>query len=388
MQQYNEIGGGEKSKIRKYKIGFNDLPFYPDSAQVIYVESAYNEEVNRFIIEHYERFVAEFRVKNLEFIYLPKCFDAEFEARVRYSVPYTTITEALSSSFMLDYMQRPENRGHITPSLLYSPQCGIDEWVFNGIFIDPHNIDVSDMVKYVDHDIAMHKSSLNSGRSFHIGRYADEEVSEPSVLYDSVGTNVEPAQYIDDDEGDDIRFSIVDDEEDSNLLEMDAETAEIYANIRKYVKLLRLKGIELAVIREFIDKQEPLSPLVITDDLRLFLPMYNNIEIELSPQKKALYFLFLNHPEGIVLQHLDSYHNELINYYKQTNGGVLTSKMEDSIRKLETYGNNQLHVVIARIREAFCLKFDERLARNYFICGEKGGPYRIALNRDMIEWEE
>ena len=30
--------------------------------------------------------------------------------------------------------------------------------------------------------------------------------------------------------------------------------------------------------------------------------------------------------------------------------------------KLETHGNNQLHVVIARIREAFCIKFDERLA--------------------------
>ena len=29
MQQYDEIGGGGKSKIRKYKIGFNDLPFYP-----------------------------------------------------------------------------------------------------------------------------------------------------------------------------------------------------------------------------------------------------------------------------------------------------------------------------------------------------------------------
>lgn len=56
--------------------------------------------------------------------------------------------------------------------------------------------------------------------------------------------------------------------------------------------------------------------------------------------------------------------------------------------KLETYGNNQLHVVIARIREAFCIKFDERLARNYFIHGEKGQPYIISLDQELIKWED
>jgi hypothetical protein len=188
-----------------------------------------------------------------------------------------------------------------------------------------------------------------------------------------------------------IRFSIRRNGEEEEVIvepEIDTETVEIYAKVEAYVKLLRLKGIELAVIHEFIDKQEPLSPLVITDDLRIYLPLYNNIEIELSAQKKALYFLFLNHPEGIVLQHLEEYHNELVNYYKQTNKGILTPKMEESIKKLEAYGNNQLNVLIARIREAFCLKFDEHLARNYFISGEKGQPYRIPLNPQLDNWVE
>ena len=107
----------------------------------------------------------------------------------------------------------------------------------------------------------------------------------------------------------------------------------------------------------------------------------------MSAQKKALYFLFLNHPEGIVLQRLEDYHNELVNYYKQTNKGVLTPKMEESIKKLEEYGNNQVNVLITRIREAFCLKFDERLARNYFISGERGESYRIPLDQDLVKWE-
>ena len=166
------------------------------------------------------------------------------------------------------------------------------------------------------------------------------------------------------------------------------EIKEILNNIQTNVGKLRLMGVALGAIHEFIDKLEPLSPLVITEDLRIFLPLYNNIEIELSAQKKALYFLFLNHPEGIVLQHLEDYHNEFVNYYKQTNKGVLTPKMEESIKKLEEYGNNQVNVLITRIREAFCLKFDERLARNYFISGERGESYRIPLDQDLVKWEE
>lgn len=182
--------------------------------------------------------------------------------------------------------------------------------------------------------------------------------------------------------------------EDEKMFEKDidvdtvVEICEILFNLQTTVKALRFKGVALGAIHKFIDKQEPVSPLVITEDLRIFLPLYNNIEIELSAQMKALYFLFLNHPEGIILQHLEDYHSELMNYYRQTNNGVLTHKMEESMKNLEAYGNNQLHVIITRIRGAFCSKFDERLACNYFISGEKGEPYRIPLDPQLVEWVE
>ena len=185
-----------------------------------------------------------------------------------------------------------------------------------------------------------------------------------------------------------ILFSRVMDETKESFLKGEREIEEILKNIQTNVGKLRLMGVALGAIHEFIDELEPLSPLVITEDLRIFLPQYNNIEIELSAQRKALFFLFLNHPEGIVLQRLEDYHNEFVNYYKQTNNGVLTPKMEESIKKLEEYGNNQVNVLITRIREAFCLKFDERLARNYFISGERGQLYRIPLDRDLVKWEE
>lgn len=409
----------EEGRLNRYCIAFKDLPFSPDEKQVIYVENTYDEKVNNFIKENYDRLVTEFEKNNLEFVYLPLYFNVELEEKIRYYAPYITERENITSSYMLDYMLRPENREYITASLLFRPQKREDDWVFSALYMDDISADVSEIVQKVYNAFILQILNrvefqiVRPKKDSEIIRFREklktDVINEPIAPY---GTNDNEATTLQEDTGDirfrevrnndsddDILFKDGDDDDilfrdgddDSDKFELDDETAEelaeIYIKLQDTVKSLRLKGIALGVIHKFIDELEPISPLLITEDLRLFLPLYNNIEIELSAQKKALYFLFLNHPEGIVLQHLENYHNELINYYKQTNNGILTQKMEERIRKLETYGNNQLHVVIARIREAFCTKFDERLARRYFISGKKGQPYRISLDSTLVEWE-
>lgn len=435
MQQLNnDAERRKKAYAQRYGIVFKNLPFSPEDNQVIYVENVYDEKVNSFIKANYDKLLEEFRKKNLEFVYLPLYFNAEIDEKVRYYAPYITECETLSSSYMLDYMLRPENKKHITPSLLFYPKQRTDGWAYTALYMDNINANFADIVQKVD-DVINYLTTIDvlSGvkdAEFQIVKpveYKDDDtlfrgpdepadLNEPEPRYGvdesksedygrTMFRKVLKKPYCEEETDDDresTRFSIKRKEEDDDDIlfrcgdkeeeivepEIDTETAEIYAKVEAYVKLLRLKGIELAVIHEFIDRQEPLSPLVITDDLRLFLPLYNNIEIVMSAQIKALYFLFLNHPEGIVLQHLEEYHNELINYYKQTNNGILTPKMEESIKKLEAYGNNQLNVLIARIREAFCMKFDEHLARNYFVSGGKGEPYKIPLDPDLVEWKE
>jgi hypothetical protein len=126
----------------------------------------------------------------------------------------------------------------------------------------------------------------------------------------------------------------------------------------------------------------------VTTDNRLFLPEYNNIEIELTPKFKAVYFLFLNHPEGIILKHLEEYHKELTNYYRQMSKGELTPKMIESIKKMEVPGNNDINIALTKIRNAFERRFDEHLAKHYIIEGTPGEPYKIALDYNLIEWED
>ena len=409
----------------KYRIALNDLPFEPDAKQVIYVENHYDENVNAFIKDNYDALVAEFNIHGLEFVYLPYYFNTEdVEAKVRYYAPYLVSQikeqEKLRSNYLLDFMLRPENRTKIHPSLLFAPKQEQSEWVFQGLSLDDMlggKLSVIEIAKRVSETIILsnatpndddclyregEKSDDGEGIRFRKAMPEDDEREEKcrKAKKNNFGSNLfsdfikkcfggeaEETPSLEVKEGE-VMFHRVMDETKESFLKGEREIEEILKNIQTNVGKLRLMGVALGAIHEFIDELEPLSPLVITEDLRIFLPQYNNIEIELSAQRKALFFLFLNHPEGIVLQRLEDYHNEFVNYYKQTNNGVLTPKMEDSIKKLEEYGNNQLNVLITRIREAFCLKFDERLARNYFISGERGEPYRIPLDRDLLEWKE
>ena len=446
QKRNEEMDRRNKAREQMYTIALKDLPFEPEKSQVIYVENHFDEKVNSFIKDNYDKLVEEFRKNNLEFVYLPMYFNAsEQKEKMQYYAPYLTsqTSDHALNSYLLDFMLRPENRVTISPSLLFCPKQRRDEWVFRAFNIDDmveDNTTISDIVLKVK-DVSAIVFSPVGVVEFHrvsthkVEKPTSEEVSEPDAPYASGPNAVEDAsektrfRKVIHKENEDLLFRSADEADcmdDSRTLfrvvkdsekieenkhrkefydaipqiveaekmsenELDADTAleicEILFNLQTTVKTLRFKGIALGAIHKFIDKQEPLSPLVITDDLRLMLPLYN-IEIELSAQMKALYFLFLNHPEGIILQHLEDYHSELMNYYRQTNNGVRTPKMEESMKKLEMYGNNQLHVIITRIREAFCSKFDERLACNYFISGKKGEPYRIPLDPQLVEWVE
>lgn len=377
-----------------FQLSFANLPFKPDKSQVIYVEEFYDEQANRFITDNYHGLRQWFEYRGYEFIYLPMLFkDDELKRKVLYYAPYleTKIVadKSLRSSYLLNFLSSSHLGEAVKPSILFGPErCG-DEWLFQACELPLSGVASKDIVQLLD--------AVSLGTLF---------VNESCAMSDNVLMNYqhssEPrsSMSIESDEKRSARkrsfFSKMVDKIQGELFEDDVEeyaplrdeVAEILESLENNVKKLRLQGVTLSAIHEFIDKQEPLSPLVITEDLRIFLPAYNNIEIELSAQRKALYFLFLNHPEGIVLQHLEEYHKELMNYYKQTNGGVVTPRMEESIKNLETYGNNQLNVVITRIREAFCSKFDERLARHYFISGERGQAYKIGLPQALIRWEE
>ena len=173
-------------------------------------------------------------------------------------------------------------------------------------------------------------------------------------------------------------------EEERSLI----DTQKVLEQLRRTVQKLRLDGVSLMAIHEFIDKQEPLSRMVITPDYRIFLPDYHNMEIEMGALPKAIYFLFLRYPEGIVYKHMQDYFTELLNIYKQLRPNTDEARLHVTITKVVNPLGNALNENLARIRKAFVEKFDEHLACHYIVSGERGSQYLIPLDRELITWEE
>ena len=139
--------------------------------------------------------------------------------------------------------------------------------------------------------------------------------------------------------------------------------------------------------RSLFKTKAQLSRLVITKNHRIMLPDYNDIEVKMEPLVKAVYLLFLKHPEGIVFKGLTDYREELLDIYKVLKPMGLSKR---TIRSIEDVTNpllNSINEKCARIRSAFVKEFDEGLAKNYFVTGERGEAKKILLPRDLVVWE-
>ncbi len=92
-------------------------------------------------------------------------------------------------------------------------------------------------------------------------------------------------------------------------LEVKRLTEQLMAEGRKD---LLLKAISVPLLEELrIEAAKgKLSKLLITEDYRFVLVDYNQ-EVELQPVHKAVYLLFLAHPEGIEFKKLSEYREEL-----------------------------------------------------------------------------
>ena len=158
-------------------------------------------------------------------------------------------------------------------------------------------------------------------------------------------------------------------------------------NMDVRVQKLRSKGLNEWTFRGLFKTKAQLSRLVITKDYRILLPDYNDIEVKMEPLVKAVYLLFLRHPEGIAFKQLPDYREELTRIYNQLKPSGLTDRAIQSIEDVTNPMLNSINEKCARIRSAFVGQFDEYMAKSYYVDGQRGDAKKIALSRNMVIWE-
>lgn len=134
----------------------------------------------------------------------------------------------------------------------------------------------------------------------------------------------------------------------------------------RYDLLLRSIGVAALEELRIEAARQQLSRLLITKDYRFILVDYKNKEVELTPVHKAVYLLFLNHPEGIEFKKLQDFREELLEYYMATARLVDKATIESSVDMLVNPLNNSINEKCSRIKSTFLGIMDPYTA-NYYI---------------------
>ena len=136
-------------------------------------------------------------------------------------------------------------------------------------------------------------------------------------------------------------------------------------------KDLLLKAIGAPLLEELRIEaaRTKLSRLLITKDYRFFLMDYEQKEVELQPVHKAVYLLFLAHPEGIEFKRLADYREELTRYYMATAKLMDKEKIIEGVDHLVNPLDNAINEKCSRIKKVFLDMMDEYVASYYIISG-------------------
>ena len=157
-------------------------------------------------------------------------------------------------------------------------------------------------------------------------------------------------------------------------------------DVKQKIRLLRENGVCESEIASLFYVERPLPVLIISKDYRIFLGDNKN-EVHMEPLIRAIYLLFLRHPEGIVFKALPDYRKELTHLYDKVKPWGLTDRTLQSIEDVTNPLLNSINEKCARIRRTFVTMFDSSVAEHYYIKGARGKAKKITLPRELVVWE-
>lgn len=117
---------------------------------------------------------------------------------------------------------------------------------------------------------------------------------------------------------------------------------------------------------------------------KIFFTELGNLELRLNPKEKTVYFLFLNHPEGINLNELSDHREELREVYQQFSNQSNPKLIESAIELLVDPSDNDINIILSRINKKIKEAVGESLQDFYIIKGERGERKLIKLDRELV----
>ena len=336
--------------------------------ELVYVASEKDKDLEDLFEAKPEVFEGWGQMIGMHIIYLPLLMKRLQEKRVlQYRAPYMSDAEIKSAiignDFLLHYLDNPADREHLKHGFIRT------EDIHRGA-------DGKDKATNRFYPLSSKSGEPIADQLHRISKQIAEEDSQKKLLeskyYDEWG---------DGDPSDSPADSQFNSQEGGENIE------DLMEEVRERIRKLRQRGIAEYLLEQLIHPDNRLSRMVITKDYRILLPDYNNLEIKMEPLAKAVYLLFLRHPEGILFKCLPDYRKELAEIYVNLRPAGLTDKALQSIEDVTNPLLNSINEKCARIRGAFLGEFDDYMAKHYYINGRRGEAKKISLPRDLVVWE-
>lgn len=353
---------------------FKDIP---DGILVgaTYVENDYNKRMNRYL-RRWRWWLQRFVFKKYEngytdLTYLPYVSKKKQRKLLQRKYPFLS-NEILSriptlkTTDILNYLEDIDDARYLKPGFLF-----FHKEIGNGIT----EYDYYPLTAIDDRYSSLKKSIIGILR-WH-KRIVDERCLTENKRTKIGGGGVHCSRCAEDEDYADNMFEA-----------LDVQTKSKLSLFKKQVEELQRCGVPMNLLESILHRSILLSKLVITKKFDIVLPDYNNMVIKMEPLVKAVFFLFLKHPEGIIFKELPDYREELIEIYKKLRPLGLNERALKSIEDVTDPFNNSINEKCARIREAFNKKIDDEITRYYAITGKRGEPKKIALPRELVVWEE
>ena len=335
------------------------LPFKPKSNVVIYfdVTGVGMKLYYGIIDEYYDLMVEEFRRGGLEFCFLPRiAHDMDLEKIYHYFNPQARPDEHIPNlnlyqdRDLLEYIVADYNSRWLSPGLIQYMGADFDK-------VDSYTF------SYTPIPETFNSSPIPLIRQYVRLHGVNNAVFDTSFVgaatYCNKSLNYEFA-------GDDVDMMM--------------------SEVQLLVERLRQSGVGEVALQRLFKPTLNLSRLHIQYG-RIFLPDYNNMEIKMPTLSKAIYMLYLRHPEGIMFSYLPDYRDELLHLYGMISGRDNREEIRRSIDDVTDPTRNSINEKCSRIKQAFLREFDDSIARNYYITGERGEAKRILLSRDLVTWD-
>ena len=323
-----------------------------DSKELVYVASEEDKSLTDLFETHPEVLEGWGQMIGFHIIYLPLLMKRLKEKMVlKYRAPYLSDADfnniEIGNDFLLQYLDNPEDKDRMKHG-----------------FIRTENIHRGDDGKDKATNRFYPLSSTNGEPlADQLHRIGEQISSEKYKASRFIEGKTQDGDYLDDD------------------------TEELMEEVKERIGKLRQRGIAEYLLERLIHPDDRLSRLVVTKDYRIVLPDYQDMEIKMEPLAKAVYLLFLKHPEGIAFKSLPDHRKELADIYTKLRPAGLTDRAMQSIEDVTNPLLNSINEKCARIRGAFVGEFDDYMAKYYYIDGKRGEVKKIALPRDLVIWE-